>query len=165
MRNKGGILATAKAGHHKLLITGIPGTGKTTIGNALELKHAFKHINLEGPALHDLLEAPAEVIASWAGSDQNIVITWRFVPDTQTDLVLLLKSSGFKLVWFDGNREAARRAFNARGDVAEQALDIQLCKIERLDVVRRIGPLVYDTFKVDGTFRKVEEIITDLKNL
>ncbi len=31
----------------KFLITGIPGTGKTTIGNWLEDKHSFKHIDFE----------------------------------------------------------------------------------------------------------------------
>jgi broad-specificity NMP kinase len=33
----------------KLLITGVPGTSKTTIGDYLAEKHGFTHINLEDP--------------------------------------------------------------------------------------------------------------------
>lgn len=93
---------------------------------------------------------------------RDVVITWGFVPETQLAAVLALRDLGFRWIWFDGNRDAARRAFNARGDVAESLLDAQLVKINaHLDLAHLI-PEIVDTFDANGEFRSLEDITSEL---
>lgn len=152
--------------YQKLLITGIPGTGKTTVGTELEKKYDFKHIDLENQdTLSEFIKNPTEFIEKLNKSRSNIVVSWGFVPETQTDFVVQFKSSGFKLIWFDGNREAAIKMFKKRGTVSENALYIQLGNIERFNVVGRIKPFIYNTFDKRGRFKGLSEIIDDVQNL
>jgi type IV secretory pathway ATPase VirB11/archaellum biosynthesis ATPase len=53
-----------------ILITGIPGTGKTTFGNFLANKYGFVHFDIEQPILHERL--------------------WRFPASTIDDILVLL---------------------------------------------------------------------------
>jgi hypothetical protein len=152
--------------YKRVLITGIPGSGKTTIGKELEKKHEFKHVDMDEPGtLTKFTENTDEFIKKLKGSRTNIVITWEFVPETQTDFVIQLKNEGFKLIWFDGNREAAIKAFKKRNTVPEEALYIQLGNIENFKVVERIDPLIYNTFNKRGYFKTLEEIVRDINNL
>lgn len=157
--------SAAKKRPYRLLITGIPGTGKTTVGDELAQKHDFKHLDFESDAIREFLENPATFIEKLAESKRHIVITWGFMPEKQTELVLQLKESGFKLIWFDGNREAARKAFNKRGTVPEKALYIQLGNIESFNVVDRIQPIRYDTFDKKGRFKALPQIIEEIQGL
>jgi adenylate kinase family enzyme len=104
-----------------LLITGIPGTGKTCYGNKLASEFGFVHYDLEGEQTLNRLGAnPAQFIADAAGQKGNVVVTWGFLPDqTQTALVLQFRNAGFKWIWFDGNRKAALREFQKRGTVPD----------------------------------------------
>jgi shikimate kinase len=45
------------AGRFSLLLTGIPGTGKTRIGDELSARHGFKHFDVEAGQLDTLLGA------------------------------------------------------------------------------------------------------------
>jgi len=50
------------------------------------------------------------------------VVTWGFNPEDGPSLALLghLRNAGSKLIWFDGNRPAALRAFRKRSTVSEE---------------------------------------------
>src|SRR6185312_11350769 len=111
-----------------LLITGIPGTGKTSYGNKFASEFGFVHIDLEDQqTLTALAYDPAQFISQLTGQQRSVVVTWGFVPDeVQTGIVLQFRSVGFKWIWFDGNRPAAVREFRKRGTVPEQLLRLQM---------------------------------------
>ncbi len=150
----------------KLLITGIPGTGKTTVGDYLAEAHAFRHLDLEPPSVDVVaLDGPVEGfqarIGALAGDARRIVVTWgvpvRFLP-----FVLQLRNAGFEWFWFDGDRTAARRTFKERGTVPEEALDIQLGEIDKHLNMDALRLRFLNTFASDGSFRPLDEIAAEL---
>ena len=148
----------------RLVIAGIPGTGKTTIGDYLQKEKGFFHINLENnPENANFFNDPVSFICAIESQEQDIVITWGFIPNEhQTKLVLLLKERGYQLFWFDGNREAALRAFNKRGTVSEQAFQIQIANINSSQVINLIRPTIINTFGKTGKFRSRAAIVREL---
>ena len=140
----------------KLLITGIPGTGKTTIGEYLETNYGFLHLNVEkDPAkLKDFIEIPRD----------KKVITWGFIPGFDDDTVKIIQSLGYKMIWFDGNRPAARRAFCRRKTVSVEALDIQMKKVENMDI-SVFNPIIMDTFDKNGNFLEQDIIVSKLMSI
>lgn len=68
------------------------------------------------------------------------------------------------MVWFDGDRAAARREFLKRGTVGEDLLDIQMGKINRLDLAS-FNPLQFNPFDADGRFISREVIAERLIDL
>jgi adenylate kinase family enzyme len=116
-----------------LLIAGIPGTGKTTVGQALENDYDFVHLDFEKLNVNEFIATDFEVLSE-CGS--RVVITWGFVPaTTEIAAIKKLRQKGFALVWFDGNRKAARRDFIKRGDVPADLLDLQLARINQSRVL------------------------------
>src|SRR6185437_12442345 len=130
--------------HDLLLITGIPGSGKTTYGKRLERDFGFVHCDLETPQrLNRLGIHPAGYIDELKGRDQNVVVTWGFVPDElQTGIVSQFRNAGFRLIWFDGNRPAALREFQKRGTVPEESFYAQMYRIENFKIVQRLRPMM-----------------------
>jgi hypothetical protein len=150
----------------KILISGIPGTGKTTIGEYLKEKHGFKHVDIEV-----ILTSPEserekriqELFTMHAKEfDRDTVFTWGFHPVKNEPHINYLKSLGVKMFWFDGNRVAARKAFLTRGSVSEELLDIQMGHINRADIRKLYNPIFYNTFDKDGKFKSSETIVADL---
>jgi shikimate kinase len=149
----------------RFLITGIPGMGKTTIGNYLQKEHSFIHVDMESGvniSLSDILDL-----------EKDVVITWGFVPnDEQISTVHLLKDNGFKLLWLDGNKEAAEREFIKRDSklgpaylqAQKEALKLQLERIKASDVITRIQPKIINTFDSRHQFKKLQEIVEEIEN-
>ena len=152
-----------------LLITGIPGTGKTTTGKYLEEKHGFTHLDMEKiiPSFGcNYWEFLTNAISKAKESDRDVVITWGFMPGTDNDKdILKLKEMGAKMVWFDGNRDAARNAFNKRGDVSEDLFNLQMKRIEGADILNNFKPIIFNTFRDDGFFLSQNEIASRLLKL
>lgn len=152
-----------------LLITGIPGTGKTEIGNYLEKYYDFKHIDIEAilnasqlekdKGLKELFSMHERLI------DQNIVFTWGFHPRDNEQHINYIKNLGATMFWFDGNREAARKSFLKRGTVSEELLNIQMGLINSVDIQKKYNPIFYDPFKKDGTFKKQATIAKEVLEL
>jgi hypothetical protein len=150
----------------KLLISGVPGAGKTCIGDFLKNEHGFMHIDLEKDVrLLNLVHSTDEFIKTLPAS--NVVMTWGFMPkdDNSIIAVLALKASGFKIVWFDGNREASRREFIRRNTVSLDNYKTQINNINESEIVKMINPFVYNTFDNDGCFKSQDIIYSDLKKL
>src|SRR5207248_572117 len=82
----------------------------------------------------------------------DIVISWGFLPEVQLGLVLALRERGYDWVWLDGDRDAARQAFLARGTSSERALAIQMRAIEEHLDLERLQPRIIDPFAA-GRFR------------
>src|SRR5215471_15479739 len=105
-----------------LLITGIPGTGKTTYGNEFARELGFLHYDLEEEqTLNHFLADPVEFIRKASTGNKNVVVTWGFVPDDERSVSLAqqFRIAGFDWIWFDGNRPAALREFLKRATVQE----------------------------------------------
>ena len=149
----------------KLLIVGIPGMGKTKIGNHLSQNYSFTHIDMEGGSQNKINNLE-NIIG-------DIVVTWGFVPnEQQTRMVESLRDGGFKLFWLDGDRDAARREFIKRDSVQGKeyldgqlvALKNQLQNIENSDVIERINPKIYNTFNEEHNFKDIEIIVEEIQN-
>lgn len=153
-----------------LLITGVPGMGKTTIGEHLQNKYAFLHFDVELiqtwslPIQKSWFHSPETFITELKKLNRDIVITWGFVPnDIPTQIrIHSFKNSGFKLIWLDGNREAAKKAFIKRGTVTEELLGIQMRRIEATNISGIFQPIVFNTFDTQGNFLSEDEIVKKL---
>jgi hypothetical protein len=145
----------------KILITGIPGTGKTTIGDYLRDNHGFIHFDVEKEK--KLLDF-----------EDNTVVSWGFQPNAQCiDLVKDLKLKDFKLIWFDGDRDFFRDVFIEResknGPQSLQNaiinLNRQMDLIQTSDVINKINPHVIDPSNGKRSFRNLSAIAKDILEL
>jgi adenylate kinase family enzyme len=149
-----------------LLLTGIPGTGKTTVANFLVEQHDFRLLDFEDvPTLSRYWQFGTRgfrtQLKTLKQRGQDIVVDWGFVPSAHLDMVKFMRSLGFEWIWLDGDREAAHRAFTKRGTVGEQAWQIQLKAIAHIDLVA-LNPRVVDPFYSTGEFRAVEDVVSEL---
>lgn len=147
------------------LITGIPGTGKTTLGEWLAAHREFVHLDFEDDVLLARVVAGPDAFIRRVESDKrDTVINWGFDPvPYKIEFVLYLKMHQFKLLWFDGNREAAFRAFRRRGTVAELACYFQVENIDRTRVIEKIDPIKYNPFLPSGKFKRPADMMRDIE--
>lgn len=124
----------------RLLICGMPATGKTTIGEHLAKHHGYKSIDLERwphtSSIIDLL---------WEGKNPNLaaeiikseikpktVLTWGFPPGRHCFnlITCLTVDLGFYPIWFYGDLAKCRDAWYAR-DAHDNtnAFDLQMARI------------------------------------
>jgi hypothetical protein len=94
------------------------------------------------------------------GSD--VVISWGFIPEGQLGLVLALRERGYDWIWLDGDREAARRAFLARGTSTPRALETQMRAIAEHVDLDQMRPRIVDPFDEHGEFRPPEEVAAEI---
>jgi hypothetical protein len=151
-----------------LLLTGIPHTGKTTIGNHLGERYGFTHLDFDDPTTLDTYLSQGEgdfrrAVKELKKAGGDVVISWGFLPDVHLVFVRALKSLGFTWVWFDGNRAAARREYLWIGRV-EAAFDRQMERIQaNVDPrMTQLAPAVVNTFDDSSHFREPDEIVTEL---
>lgn len=148
----------------RALITGIPGTGKSEIGRHLEAAHGFRHLDMEA-ALKRLNEGRSLVLEIFTGWEQHdSVISWGFHPFYDVAAIRTLAMLGFKLFWFDGDRQAALRAFNRRGDVKEEMFHLQIHNIGVARIMDQFKDVAIALNPFDGRaeFRKQEEIALEI---
>jgi hypothetical protein len=158
----------------KLLITGIPGMGKTNFGNYLAAEHRYVHIDMEsGNYISAIMVSPINFIENFV-KEERVVVTWGFVPsDEQINTVKLFRNYGFKIIWFDGDRVAARREFTKRDQAngfeylnkSLMALDLQLGRIENTKVIDKIEPIIINTFNKDHAFKHLDQIFNEIENV
>jgi Uncharacterized conserved protein (DUF2075) len=157
-----------------LLITGIPGTGKTCYGNKFAREFAFVHHDLEDQQTQTLSRFnadPAKFIEELLTQQNHVVVTWGFGPDCKRSesLVQGLRGAGFKWIWFDGNRPAALREFQKRatvqGRAAAQEIDFyrQMYRIEESRIVERLKPIVINSFDDRGQFKPTKELLAEIR--
>jgi hypothetical protein len=96
---------------HFLIISGIPGTGKSTYSEWLCSTHGFAHQDIDKNT----------TIAPEFLQSERIVIDWGFPANEASGLTGSLatieswKSKGAELWWFDGDRRAALKKYLALG--------------------------------------------------
>lgn len=139
----------------KLLITGVPATGKTTVGNYLQANNSFHHVDMEANDWlnkREFLENPLAFIKALEQYD-DVVITWGFQPFEDVDAIRRLTNNGFNLLWFDGNRERAAKVFVNRDrhdPIAEDRFWAQVGAINESEVMKTLDPKVVDVFNNKG---------------
>jgi len=148
-----------------ILITGIPGTGKSTYGQEFSRRFGFVHLDLEGQELlGQLLSDPGKFIDGLVDQTRNIVATWGFLPnEQQIQIAAQFKAKGFNLVWFDGDRPAAFRAFIKRGTVPEELFYLQMFRIENSKAIQRLKPLLINTFNQKGRFKDSKSVLREIE--
>ena len=152
----------------KLFIAGIPGTGKTFFGNKLRDEFGFMHIDLES-GLQGLLQGYyrddlRSFLEETSRCSRCFVATWGF-PMGCLSVVERLSGSDVRLVWFDGDREFALKAWRRGKDRSDdtdfrrqvEAIDNCMEKIKSLFVKDWI-----DTFSVEGIPLSCEQILDRL---
>ena len=159
----------------KIFIAGIPGTGKTSIGDYLRDTHSFIHVDMEGDnKLQELSVDPDRFLTELINSPQKVVITWGFAPnDWAIDKINKLKNNGFKLIWFDGNRKTALKKFIEREEKkgekslkkAKLAFSAQMNAIDSSNVIVKIEPIIVNTFTKDADFKPCNMIVEEIFNL
>ena len=156
-----------------ILITGIPGTGKTFMGNYLQTNHGFQHVNREAHRPPEFTEDPRAFIETHQG---DMVATWGFrpLPDengvNDFDGVIMLRDVGFFVVWFDGDRPAALREFIRREreeDPTKRQVSFykQMFYVESSGVVSALNAPQINTFDANGEFCAPESITSTLLDL
>jgi hypothetical protein len=104
------------------------------------------------------VRSPDDFVGSLRAFGDLHVITWGFVPVASNPYIHRLKQLGAEMIWFDGNRKAARAAFIRRGTVPENLLDLQLERINQDDIITKFNPKIVDTFDHNGNFFSKEAI-------
>jgi gluconate kinase len=135
----------------RILITGIPGTGKTTIGNYLAEQMGYLHFDVERHGFYSINDFLCD-------PNNYKVISWGFYPGQDDSNIQQLINLGFQMIWFDGNRESALNEFNKRGTVPEHLFHAQIDRIDGLDL-DRFQHHVFNPFSTDGSFMSKEEIV------
>lgn len=171
-----------------MLISGIPGTGKTFIGRFLEQHHEYKYEDIEewpdrderfgnNPNM-DLIDKTIEGIIN---PDKNLVATFGFRPLKTVDLAIvdrLLKRWNFKMFWFEGNKDTALREYVQRelrrctdGQTTSSEFYakianffVQIQNISRSDVLSRFNPLLINPFGNDEKFRRPEDLVREMES-
>jgi len=122
-----------------MLISGIPGCGKTTFGTWLAQNRSYVHIDLEHDGLdrygvrtewerffgeNDLLP----FIQALYAFQKPVVLDWGY-PPCLWPRIAQLSSGGITPWWFEADRLAARSAFLSRADLPVWAFDSQYAQI------------------------------------
>ena len=149
----------------KLLITGIPGTGKTQFGDYLAAAHDFVHRDLElSEELAKFVKDPAEYLAALCLASDRVVISWGFIPAPEhIELVRSFRNYGFEIIWFDGDRPAALRQFCKRGTSPEEHFYLQMYRIENSKSREQVDPIVINNFDGRGEFKEPLGLYEEIK--
>lgn len=88
-----------------LLITGIPGTGKTWYGDKFASEFGFVHYDLEDQRTLSRFATFGDLISELLSLNRSVVVTWGFNPEDPPSIELIrqFRDAGFRLIWFDGN--------------------------------------------------------------
>ena len=146
-----------------ILISGVPGAGKTTVGDHLRDQHGFHHFDVErevgtGRRPHQFRKRL--FLRRAARSPGRVVVTWGFMPGEDDAEVEWLLDAGAALVWLDGDRAAAERHWRRVRPDADQGLfhaQIELIDDHSLD---RFGDRIHrvDVFDEAGEHLPKETI-------
>jgi hypothetical protein len=119
--------------YRRILITGVPGACKTTTGEFLALNRCFFHVDVEAPP-QPRGEKLIQLLDELGQHHRNIVVTWGFVPRAHDNDIAHIRALGYRLYWFDGDREASKRLYLKRGDAVPDEYDEQMQRIAAMNL-------------------------------
>lgn len=152
-----------------ILLTGIPGTGKTTIADYLKDNYGFEHVNIE--TLWNNHTFPQDFVQFQNYIDsipkEKTVITWGF-PTWLVKNVEYIVQQGFKHVWLEGDRNVSFKYFMEReknNPEMEKAYHIQVSAIDKDRVVEILNPTIYNPYTKEGKFKEEKIRAEEILNL
>lgn len=146
-----------------ILLTGIPATGKTTVGNYLRDNHAFHHVDFEDGISLKQFTANPELFLNGL-NQEKVVISWGFVPEAgQISMVNYILSKDFKLFWFEGDHTVVLKKYIERDKGTNlDAYYYQMFRIISSKVVDQISPKIINTFNDAGEYKELTQIIGEM---
>lgn len=145
-----------------LLLSGIPGSGKSSYGRWLGHTKRFLHVDFDQGDLqkHFLLDSFREIessgaerfIAQLLGLDSPVCLDWGFPPHCLW-IVHRLAETGVNLWWFEAEKGLAKKHFLSRPKACEAAFDEQTANIEasRGAIMELFGDHIVHALRPDGT--------------
>jgi adenylate kinase family enzyme len=151
----------------KILISGLPGGGKTKLGDTLAAEHGYFHADMEADnwALTAKAHTDLEAFLRAFPDDRDVVVTWGFQPLASLQVVQVLVRRGFTPVWLDGNRAHFFASFMQRehdNPVMQACYHQQLGRITQARVLEAITWRIVNPFQPGGTFRPPSEIAAEI---
>jgi hypothetical protein len=157
----------------KLLIAGVPGSGKTRLGDYLKDNHQYFHIDLETP------EGIQQFYSR--GNMPNTVVTWGYPPIPEAyQTISACLTAGFVLVWLQSSDFSSNEIYTKRetqliqkglrpsqhlGNAIE-LLSIQLASIKQDEPNRKKYPFIeIDPFFSYCTFKDSSLLINEISAL
>jgi AAA domain len=156
-----------------LLLSGIPGTGKSSFARWLAKNKGYIHVDFDHGGLqqHELetsfrLVESSEAqlfIAELLRRKEPICLDWGFPPRCLW-IVRRLIDGGVEPWWFDADPEIAKKHFLSRCDVPEAAFDEQIANIKtsRGAIMELFGDRVISALNADGTHVSCEQIYAQI---
>jgi hypothetical protein len=156
-----------------LLVSGIPGSGKSSFARWLGKNKGYLHVdfdhgdlqrhNLEGLFYELESSGSQQFIIELVKRDVPVCLDWGFPPHCLR-IVRRLVDAGVEPWWFDANPEVAKKHFLSRGDVSETAFDEQIANIKAAQpaIMELFGEHVISTLNADGTHVSGEQIYAEI---
>jgi shikimate kinase len=151
----------------KILLSGVPGTGKSTVATYMEEKLGFFHIDMEQDDFaprHEFAQNHEAFLRKIA-THENVIISWGFSPFQDRAAIEYLQQAGYILLWLDGDRVASFREFMKRENsdpIKESLYYGQMQMIVVTSIVEMLKPHIVNPFSENGAFRPVEHIAGDI---
>jgi hypothetical protein len=156
----------------RILIAGVPATGKTTTGDYLREKFNFRHFDVESNEADPNISFVGqlfwelkidEFLKQVEEEGKDTVITWGFVCDNQRSLTIInmLQQKGFEFIWFQAEELIARKAFLERGIGNIGDFDLQMERIKKLNLNTFNNPIIITTLDENGHKNK-DEIVESI---
>jgi hypothetical protein len=151
----------------RILLSGLPGGGKTRLGDTLAADHGFLHADMEanGWVLTNEAHRDPEAFLRAFPDDRNVVLTWGFHPLQSLRVVQVLVRGGFTPVWLDGDRAHFFASFMRREHSSPSMAACYHRQLERMAQARVLEVIdwhIVDPFQPDGTFRPLDEIAAEI---
>ena len=151
----------------KILLTGVPGTGKTTTGEFLASEHNFYHQDMEINEYEPIRKAKVNIpdFLEKLRTHQNIVVTWGFGPFTDRPVITSLIEDGYQIFWLDGDRIASFTNFMHRekhNDQMEYMYYLQMMNIVSSNIIELLKPVLINPFLENGKFRSISEVTNEI---
>lgn len=147
----------------KILLTGLPATGKTYLGRYLSDHKGYKHFNVEDPAHGQDYIKPLYKFIAPPGEDK--VVTWGFYPGQADPHIHHLHSEGYRMFWLDGPRPLIRKHFKRRGTASVEELDAQLGRIDAMDLWKLRPVAIVDPYGLDGEFLNCDGLVARILSI
>ncbi|MCX6981936.1 MAG: hypothetical protein NTV08_14450 [Verrucomicrobia bacterium] len=136
----------------KLIISGVPCSGKTYFGDWLRDVHGFAHANLESRNNPTLILPPKTTaeLPDWLASlAANVVVTWGFPPNQDCiELIEKFQKVGFAAWWFAADHQVARNRYIER-DGIEKTVKFFDPQIEQLSKASSILNALYENRTIE----------------